>query len=585
MPEIESLLVGRELASPALRQLVSRLLAVDRLQECLREVLARGHGELSFEDVLRVLRVRVEVSEPELARIPREGPVLVVANHPFGLLEGPVLGSILVRRRPDIKFLANRVLALAPVVRDYVIPIDVEGSPEAVRSNWRSLREGLRWLESGGLLVVLPAGEVAALRLSSFGVAEAPWSETAAWLARRSGAVAVTVFLEGSNGAGFHLAGLIHPRLRTALLPREFLNKQGRQIRVSIGPPVPADRLRRMPAFQASDYLRSCTELLGAARKRRPSAVGRFLPRPRPVAPRLPADVLAAEIESLPSGALLVEAGSQRVYVARAAEIPNLLREIGVLREIAFRRAQEGTGRSRDLDGFDPHYLHLFIWNAARREIVGAYRMCGNDSAQPLYTATLFRIQPEFFRQLQPALELGRSFIQPDYQRSYSALFLLWRGIGEYVSRNPRYRYLFGPVSISAAYTKASRALIAEYLRGRSEGSSLARLVRPAHQFVPDRRSEVWLRRLARGVSDLDELSEIVSALEADGKGIPVLLRHYLQLGAQVLEFSVDRSFSGVVDGLIVLDLLEVPPPTLARYLGQAAARDYWAYHGREFPA
>ena len=583
MPEIESILVGRELASGALRQIVNRLLAVDRLEQCLRDVLAEGRGRLSFDEVLRRMHVTVELSERELKRIPERGPVLVVANHPFGLLEGPVLGSLLMRRRSDIKFLANRVLSLAPVVRDYVIPVDVDSGAEAVRSNWRSLREALRWLESGGLLAVLPAGEVAALRLSPFGVTEPPWGEATGWLARRSGAVTVAVFLEGANGAGFHLAGLIHPRLRTALLPREFLNKQGRCVRLSIGPPIPAERLRRMPARQASDYLRSCTEVLGAAR--RPSRIARLrlAPRPKPIAPRLPADLLEAEIRSLPPEAQLVESGDQRVYLAPAAQIPNLLREIGVLREVSFRQAQEGTGRPCDLDEFDLHYLHLFSWNVDRREVVGSYRLCGTDSGRPLYTTTLFRIESAFFRQLKPALELGRSFIQPAYQKSYAALFLLWRGIGEYVSRNPRYRYLFGPVSISAAYTKASRALIAEYLRFRFQSSPLAPLVRPARRFVSDRRSEVWLERLAREIADLDELSEIVSALEPDGKGIPVLLRHYLQLGAEVLEFSVDPGFSGVVDGLIVLDLLGVKPATLARYLGRAAARHYLAHHGRKF--
>lgn len=585
MPEIESILVGRELGSPALRQVVSRLLAVNRLEECLRDLLARGQGRLSFEEVLRRMRVTVEVDDRQLGRIPEQGPALVVANHPFGLLEGPVLGAVLFRRRPDIKFLANRVLALVPVVRDYVIPVDVGSGPDAIRANLHSLREGLRWLENGGLLVVLPAGEVAAFRLSSLGVAEPPWSEAAGWLARRSGAVAVSVFLEGANGPGFHLAGLIHPRLRTVLLPREFLNKQGRLIRVSIGPHIPAERLQQMPARQASDYMRSCTELLRAARRRSRLIVPRLAPRPKPLAARFSADVLAAEIGSLPADARLVETGGQQVYFAPASEIPNLLEEIGVLREISFRQAQEGTGRSRDLDGFDRHYLHLFIWNVARREVVGAYRLCGTDHGRRLYTPTLFRIEPEFFRKLEPALELGRSFVQPGYQKSYSALFLLWRGIGEYINRNPHYRYLFGPVSISAAYTKSSRALIAEYLRCRFESSPLASLVRPAHRFVPDRRSEAWLRRLARSIAGFDELSEIVSALEPDGKAVPVLLRHYLQLGAQVLEFSVDRSFSGVVDGLIVLDLLSVPPATLARYLGRDAARRYWAHHGREFPA
>lgn len=583
MPEIESLLLGRGPGSAMLRQLVQRLLAVDRLQQHLQAAIEAGHGALNFDDILARMRVTVEVNERELEHIPKHGPLLVVANHPFGLLEGPVLGSILLRRRWDVKFLANRVLALAPALRDAVIPVDVDAGPQAVRRNWRALRDGLRWLRQGGALVVLPAGEVAAWRLSAFKVTEPAWSRAAGWLASRAGAPTVPVFLEGANGPGFHLAGLIHPRLRTALLPHEFLNKQGRRVRLSIGRPIPAERLRKLPEKQSADYLHCCTQLLGVARKRPKLGFPRLGSRQKALSQRVPANVLAAEFESLPQKARLLESANQWVCVAAGSEIPHLLQEIGVLREIAFRQAHEGTGRPCDLDPFDPYYLHLFIWNAAQREIVGAYRLLGSDCGRPLYTATLFRIQPEFFSTLGPAIELGRSFIQPVYQKSYSALWLLWRGIGEYVNRNPRYRYLFGPVSISTAYTEASRALIAEYLRRSTQGLELSGLVRPVRRLGASRRSALWLRRLASQIDDLEELSEVVAALEPDGKGLPVLLRQHLQLGAQVLEFSVDRSFSGVLDGLIVLDLAAVEPAVLARYLGREAARRYLAHHGRAF--
>jgi putative hemolysin len=557
------------------------------------EPVPNGNGV--FARFLKELDVRWSCSPEDIARIPRSGPVMVVANHPFGLAEGMTLGALLAQVRPDVKFLANSLLASVPGTDDYLIPVDPFGG--AAKANWRGLRRSIDWLRRGGLLVTFPAGEVAALKLPQMQIAEPQWNDCIARLIRITHARAVPVYFHGVNSAAFHLAGLIHPRLRTALLPHELLNKRGHTIRVAIGGPVKEESLSRLATDrEAMDYLQQRTHLLQSRLvpsrpvQSRPASVeppARFQIGPIRIDPpwaKIAGAVdplaLREEAANLTSEHVLLEGGEYRVCVAKAAEIPNTLREIGRLREIAFRKAGEGSGRSLDLDRFDKHYLHLWVSHRETAVVSGAYRLTCTDtveSASDLYTSTLFRFRPALLERLNPAVELGRSFVRPEHQKSYQALLLLWKGIGRWVARHPRYRVLFGPVSISREYSQASKALMVSYLEARQ--GDFAGQAAPRRQFRAGRLCGCDASLLAPLLRNLEELSEVVAELEADGKGVPVLLRQYLQLGGTVLAFNVDRAFSDVVDGLVVVDLAGLAPAVLEKYLGRDGAAGFRALH------
>lgn len=293
------------------------------------------------------------------------------------------------------------------------------------------------------------------------------------------------------------------------------------------------------------------------------------------------------EIERLPAEQRLAQSGAQTVWQATAEQIPHVLREIGRLRELSFRAANEGTGKSLDLDRFDAHYLHLFIWNAKADEIVGAYRVGATDriierhGKQGLYSSTLFDSRMEFFSRLGPALELGRSFVRPEYQRSYSPLLLLWKGIGGFIARHPRYRMLFGPVSISRDYSDLSRRLIAGTLLEHSEAKDLALMVKPRHpaNLKPVRVPGCGYTQGQAGLLDFKEMCSVIADVEFKQRDVPVLLRHYLNLGGQILGFNIDRSFNRVMDGLIVVDLTQTNRKTLQRYMGLEGAAAFLSYH------
>ena len=264
-----------------------------------------------------------------------------------------------------------------------------------------------------------------------------------------------------------------------------------------------------------------------------------------------------------------------------------MLREIGRLRESTFRQAGEGTGQARDLDRFDRDYLHLFVWHAGRREVVGAYRLGLTDRLRArygprgLYTRTLFRFGAPLLDEIGPAIELGRSFVRPEYQRDSNGLLLLWKGIGRFVARHPRYRRLFGPVSISAEYQSFTRHLLARFLSHQAFASELARLVQPRRALTPEPDTALLVR--ARVVAHLEDVEALVREVEA-GRGLPVLLRQYLKLNARLLGFSVDPGFGNVLDGLMLVDLLEVRPALLQRYFGRDGVARLRAYHAPASP-
>jgi putative hemolysin len=551
-----------------------------KLELAWAESEAEKRGIGIFETFLDRLGIGWRCSDEDLAHIPRKGSLIIVANHPFGMVEGAVMGALLARVRPDVRFLANSLLGSIPGLEEFVIPVDPFGG--AAHGNWRFVRQALQWLRKGGILVTFPAGEVASLQLPKLQVADPEWNEAIGGLLRISGAPALPIYFHGSNGPTFQIAGLVHPWVRTALLPLELLNKKGATIRASVGRPIAAATLSHLPNDrQRMDYLRARTHLL-EERHRQAVIPWRFeLPKPA-VVPPVAAESLRCEIEKLSPENLLAESGDFQVWIARSAEIPNVLREIGRLRELTFRKVGEGTGRSLDIDRFDSHYRHLWLWNKATHEVCGAYRMAGTDDIShysKLYTSTLFKFRPGLIESMHPALELGRSFVRPEYQKSYQALLLLWKGIGGWVARNPRYRILFGPVSISKEYGAASRALMVSYFEQHFTDHQLAGVATPRNEFRVRPLRGCDLQTLTPMLSGIDELSDAVADVEPDGKGLPVLLRQYLNLGGAMVAFNVDKAFSGVVDGLVIVDLCRLSPRLLAKYLGTSGAERFINEH------
>jgi putative hemolysin len=561
-------IVDRALALPALAALYGAL---------------PQDGRPFWDRALEALDTRYEI-DGSLDDIPAAGPLVVVANHPYGGLDGLILGSLLARVRGDARLLVNRVLGRVPEVRRSSFLVDPFGRAASTAVNAAALRAAMRWLRDGGALATFPAGEVAHVRATHGGMVDSPWSPAVVRLAERASATVVPVFFEGGNSRLFTAAGLVHPRARTALLVRELLKQRGATITVRVGRPISPLRLRAIGSTQAATaFLRLRTDALAAdVQPRSTPGVDRA---PAPIADPEPSDAIRQELTALGSSSVLAASGVLQVVVADAAAIPRSLREIGRLREIAFRAAGEGSGMARDVDRFDAHYAHLVVWNPSAGEIVGAYRVGQTDrivdrlGVDGLYTRSLFRFDERLLAGLGPALELGRAFVRPEYQRDYSPLLLLWKGIGAYVVRNPRYRWLFGTVSISADYRSLSRQLMVSFLYATSVRPDLARLVQPTNPPAFLRSGRAMPAALGSVVRTLADVGALVAEIEADGKGVPVLLRQYLKLNAKLLGFNVDDAFGGVLDGLMAVDLMALAPELRTRYMGREGSEAFAAYH------
>ena len=528
--------------------------------------------------MLRNLKATYRVSPADQQRIPKTGPVVLVANHPFGLLDGAVLLDLVSKIRPDVKLLANSVLAGLPELGDRLIFVNPFGN--AASGNRRGVREVLQFLDEGGMLITFPSGEVSHLDWKQRAIVDPAWNQNIARFIRHTNAQALPVFVPGANSVAFQLMGVVHPQLRTARLLHEFVNKQSRTVEVRVGNPVSAAQLERLGTNeQVTDYLRSRTYILGARGLRTEPSVQRVrasLPRFAKTALAVvgAADQMVREINALPPSQRLIENGELTVYRASSAQIPRLLREIGRVRELTFREVGEGTGHAVDLDRFDENYHQLFLWDRKARCLAGGYRLARTseilhtDGIRGLYTSELFRIEMEFFQKLGPAIELGRSFVHPDYQRQYAPLLMLWRGIGAFVNQHNDHPVLFGAVSISNDYQAASRKLIVDYLQAQESERELSRLVSARRPFRGKHRGAAGAA-LSLLLKDPDELSAVTSDIEPDGKGIPVLLRQYLKLGGKLLGFNVDNAFSGTLDGLMLVDLRHTAASVRLRYLGK----------------
>lgn len=548
-------------------------------------------GDVEFcEKILAAMNIRSDVSDAEIKRIPAAGPLIVVANHPFGGLEGMILAAMLRRVRSDTKLLANYLLGHIPELRDLFIFVDPFGGANATKKNTAGMKSAMHWLREGRVLGVFPAGEVSHLTWSNRCITDPPWSDTIGRLARHTGAPVLPVFFDGRNSRLFQAAGLIHPRLRTVLLPRELVGRQSTVVRVFIGSAISADRLQRYDNdADATTYLRLRTYLLKSRAQDRtvlPQAGAACVPqRIVPIVAAQPQQLVAEEIERLPEAARLVQSREFDVFIAHANELPITLREIGRLRELTFRDVGEGTGREIDLDRFDDQYLHLFVWNRAAREIVGAYRIGLSDEIlktrglDGFYTRTLFRYDTRLLRQIGPFLEAGRSFVTAAYQKRHSALAMLWKGIGRFVVLNPRYRSIVGPVSISDRYHSITKQLLMSFLQTGEHRAALHKLVRPTHPPRWGRFRDCDERLLAAIVRGIDDVDELVTEIEADRRGMPVLLRQYLNLNAKLLGFNIDPDFGDVLDGLVLIDITRIERTILDYYLGREGAAAFLAWN------
>ncbi len=520
--------------------------------------------------VFKNLDLEIEVTEADLAHIPTTGGLVFVANHPYGAIDGLALVQVLGRVRPDLKVMANFLLQQLEPLKDRFIGVNPFEQLSSL-SSFQGMRQAMGHVKEGGALAIFPAGEVSSWRTELKAIADPRWKASAIKLVQHVGAPVVPVWFDGANSLVFQMLGMIHPNLRTLALPKEMLRMRGRSVRMRIGKPV---SLEDLAAFTSADhlgrFLRAKTYALGSGLqvKRELFNPLRFPRRPKDVVDRSPEDGLVREIDGIHDLKLNSQAEFD-LYLAPSSRIPNILREIGRLREVTFRAVGEGTNKAVDLDEFDLYYDHLFLWDREKRKLVGAYRIgdgkriMSRYGKRGFYTSTLFRMDRPMERVLRKSLELGRSFITVDYQRQRLPLFMLWRGLLLHILANPDMRYLVGPVSISGTYSRFSRELIMEFVKQNHYDQVMAEAVRPRNRFKVHADHSNSEALVEASMADLKKMDRLIAEVDPNETAMPVLLKKYLLLNGRIIGFNRDPRFNDALDGLMVLDLSKLPERTV----------------------
>ena len=558
---------------PGLASILMEVMKINEVNKVFQK--AKHLSGISFIDkILQVIGIKVEFDEKELKNLPQNGAFIVIANHPYGGIEGLILLKILFMKRPDAKLMANFLLKKIPNLSEHFIAVNPFETIEH-SSSISGIKKTLEMLQSGIPIGIFPAGEVSTFKANTQQITDKLWHPVVGKLIAKANVPVIPIYFHGNNGLLFNLLSFIHPALRTAKLPSELFNKRGHTIRLRIGKAIlPSDLKYQQNPSKLLDYLRTKTYALGAGLEDQRSL---FNPRNIFKVKKIPQTIIQAidnqkiekEVEGLKEFKIWTEKNYE-VYISPCSELPTIIQEIGRLREITFREVGEGTNKSTDLDEYDVYYNHLFIWDKESKLIVGAYRIGKGDEIfysygkKGFYVNELFKIKEKFYPILRQSLELGRSWVRKEYQQKPLPLFLLWKGILKYLIDNSHYRYLIGPVSISNNFSKLSKSLIVDFIIKNHFDHELAAYVRPRKKFKLDF-SKIDKDLLLESNETLKNLDSLISEIESSKMKVPVLLRQYLSLNAKLISFNIDPKFSNCLDGFILVDLKNIPKEMLEK--------------------
>ena len=547
--------------------LISNAARIPRINEIYRRSWSPDPNEF-LDRVFGELEIHVSVSSKELNNIPQAGPFIIVANHPFGAIDGLALLKSVRDRRPDFRIMANFLLQYVQPLKDAFISVNPFEELRSSHSNVSGIKDCLNHLRSGGGLGIFPAGEVSTFDSAERAVVDKPWSTAAIKLIQKAGVPVIPVHFEGHNSVTFHALGMIHPRLRTLALPSELLKKSGSKLTLSIGRAIQAQELHELTKVEeAASYLRARTYAVGYRNAAVRPAIYSLYSKRSPASDIVPETDTDAIIEDIRRNVdrCIASHGSFQVFELQKSKAENVIREVGRLREITFRGVGEGTGNSIDLDHYDEYYKHLVLWDSHGKRIVGAYRIGHGPSItrsfgiEGLYLNSLYKVQGPAREVLARSAELGRSFVVEQYQRHRLSLFMLWKGIEAYLARHPEIQHLVGPVSISSNYQVSSKQMMIHFFLQKSKDHPLTKHVAPRTPYR-ENCSMPCFRDLLEGIQgSIKTLDRIVSDNEPNGAGLPVLIKKYMAQNGAILSFNCDADFNNSIDGFLIVDVESIP--------------------------
>jgi putative hemolysin len=551
--------------------LLMKILRISRLNKIYNK--HKDKSDLEFLNaILNEVEIQFEIPDNDLKRIPKEGAFITISNHPLGGIDGILLLKLLLERRRDYKIIANFLLHRIEPLQPYVMPVNPFEDHKDAKSSIAGIKSALLHLKEGSPLGIFPAGEVSTYKEDKL-VIDKPWENGAVRLIQKAKVPIIPIYFHAKNSKLFYVLSKISATLRTAKLPSELLSQGKRVIKVRIGKAIwPKEQEAFKTTEEFHQFIRKKTYMLANSYQNStsfPKAL-KFPKNPKKIIDEVDSYNLLSEIEILrKTDSKLLESKGYEVYLAKSKKIPNILREIGRLREVTFREIGEGTNKEIDLDQYDEFYQHLFLWDSTKQMLVGAYRMgfgkqiFKSHGIDGFYVNTLFRIEPELYSMMRNTIEMGRAFIRKEYQLKPMPLFLLWKGIIHVTLRFPDHKYLLGGVSISNQFSEFSKSLMIEFMKSNYYDPYVAQYIRPKQEY------KVQLKDADKDFvfdtvkADMKKFDRIIDEIEPDGLRIPVLLKKYIKQNCKLVAFNVDPKFNNAIDGLIYVRISDLPESTV----------------------
>jgi putative hemolysin len=531
--------------------------------------------ELPFLNaILDEFQIKFEIPEEDFKRLPKDGAYITISNHPLGGIDGILLLKLMLEKEPNFKIIANFLLHRIDPMKPYIMPVNPFENHKDAKSSVVGIKETLRHLRDGKPLGMFPAGEVSTYKDGKL-VVDKAWEEGAIKVIRKAQVPVVPIYFHAKNSRLFYFLSKINDTLRTAKLPSELLTQKDRIIKVRVGKPISVAEQNEYESIEDyTEFLRKKTYMLANPFEKENNFLNpaNLIPSkpPKKIVTPASTEKMIAEVATLRTVDLrLLQSKNYEVFFAEAKQIPNILHEIGRLREITFREVGEGTNESIDIDKYDQYYRHLFLWDDETKQIAGAYRMGLGSHIYPkygiegFYLNGLFRFEPELHDMLSKSIDMGRAFIIKDYQQKPMPLFLLWRGIIHTTLHYPEHKYLLGGVSISNQFSDFSKSLMIEFMKSHYYDPYIAQYVHPKKEFKVKLKDADKDFIFDEAEADLNKFDKLIDELEPGILRLPVLIKKYIKQNAKLVAFNVDPLFNNAIDGLMYIRISDIPESTM----------------------
>lgn len=524
--------------------------------------------------ILDEFQIKFEIPEEDFKRLPKDGAYITISNHPLGGIDGILLLKLMLEREPNFKIIANFLLHRIDPMKPYIMPVNPFENHKDAKSSVVGIKETLRHLRDGKPLGIFPAGEVSTYQDGKL-VVDKVWEEGAIKVIRKAQVPVVPIYFHAKNSRLFYLLSKINPTLRTAKLPSELLTQKDRVIKVRVGKPISvAEQNEYKSIDDYTEFLRKKTYMLANPFEKESKLLQtpslKINKSPKAIVTATDQNKIELEVKNLrKKDCRLLQSKNYEVFFTDAKSIPNILHEIGRLREITFREVGEGTNESIDIDKYDQYYHHMFLWDDESKKIAGAYRMGLGSEIYPkygiegFYLNDLFRFEPELNDMMLSSIEMGRAFIIKEYQQKPMPLFLLWKGIIHTTLRYPEHKYLIGGVSISNQFSDFSKSLMIEFMRSNYYDPYIAQYVHPKKAYKVKLKDADKDFIFDEAEADLNKFDKIIDELEPGNLRLPVLIKKYIKQNARVIAFNVDPLFNNAIDGLMYIRIADIPESTM----------------------